>query len=239
MTLVASWNRYYFGCFTWGFLVRSERKSAGGCAFYHSPGVPEYVCIYIYNIYVYIYALRGPAIKKAFFICGCGHKSRPCGSVVWAQTDLQPGAFSITKLGRKPTCNELCLGRHVAPQARGLRTSHLCLHPSYVPITPFKPACKLCALAGCAAIIPPDARKRASWSKRCKGGTLPERKRLAWFLAAPESGPSSLSRNSFPRHVPSQYTITHRHILYFLKRAMFAHPSYFMIGMKWAYPLVI
>ena len=42
-----------------------------------------------------------------------------------------------------------------------------------------------------------DARKTASWHKRCKGGTLPERKRLAWLLAAPESGPFSLIQNSF------------------------------------------
>ena len=43
----------------------------------------------------------------------------------------------------------------------------------------------------------PDARKTASWQKRCKGGTLPERKGLAWLLAAPESGPSSLIQNGF------------------------------------------
>ena len=34
--------------------------------------------------------------------------------------------------------------------------------------------------------------------RRCtQGGTLPERKRLAWLLAAPESGPFSLIQNSF------------------------------------------
>ena len=194
--------------------------------------------VYIYNIYVYIYALRARHQEGVFHM-----RMRPQKPALWQRrlstNWLTTRGILHYQTGQETTCNELCLGRHVAPQARGLRTSHLCLHPSYVPITPFKPACKLCALAGCAAIIPPDARKRASWSKRCKGGTLPERKRLAWFLAAPESGPSSLSRNSFPRHVPSQYTITHRHILYFLKRAMFAHPSYFMIGMKWTYPLVI
>ena len=153
MTLVASWNRYYFGCFTWGFLVRSERKSAGGCAFYHSPGVPEYVCIYIYNIYVYIYALRARHQEGVFHM-----RMRPQKPALWQRrlstNWLTTRGILHYQTGQKTTCNELCLGRHVAPQARGLRTSHLCLHPSYVPITPFKPACKLCALAGCAAIIP-------------------------------------------------------------------------------------
>ena len=34
-----------------------------------------------------------------------------------------------------------------------------------------------------------DAHKTAAWHKRCKGGTLPERKRLAWLLAARKVNP--------------------------------------------------
>ena len=51
-----------------------------------------------------------------------------------------------------------------------------------------------------------DARKTASWHKRCKGGTLPERKRLAWLLAAPGSEPFSLIQNSFCAASPHNIT---------------------------------
>ena len=57
------------------------------------------------------------------------------------------------------------------------------------------------ARRGCTATI---ARHRLlpgctqdSFLTRCKGGMLPEHKRLAWLLAAPESGPFSLIQNSF------------------------------------------
>ena len=87
------------------------------------------------------------------------------------------------------------------------------LRPSYVSITPISPTCKwgitplpiyvpFRALAvyyrmhsdKCRPHTSPEMRAR-QLPDSCKGGTLLERKRLEWLLAAPDRGASPLIRN--------------------------------------------
>ena len=108
----------------------------------------------------------GPNIKNAFFICGCSPKSGPWwqrrlgtsrltakGTEQWGNK-LQRIMFgktcgSKTGKGCRTPCGQtprrpcypklLLLNPHVN---KGPRPSHLWLGPSWIPIPPFKPACK-------------------------------------------------------------------------------------------------